>query len=102
VTVSDEKTSTIDTGDIYTYAAVPTVTSLEHAAGPTSGGTLVTIRGTDVGNVKTVKFGEAVAEIVSVHSAYVQAKAPPGTGVVDVTVTNPSGTSAATSHDRFT
>ncbi len=86
----------------FTYVA-PTVTSVSPAAGPTAGGTLVTITGTRFTGVTAVTFGATAATGFTVNSATeITATAPAGTGTVDVTVTTAEGTSAISSADRFT
>jgi hypothetical protein len=97
-------TSAIVPADQYTYtAAAPVVTSLSPATGPAGGGTSVTITGTGFYNGTSVSFGSTVATRVSFASATsITAQAPAGTGVVDVTVTSPDGTSATSAADQFT
>ncbi|MFD3945277.1 IPT/TIG domain-containing protein [Streptomyces sp. NPDC058579] len=76
----------------YTYVDVPTVTAVTPASGPTSGGTGVTITGTNLGTTGSVTFDGAPAPFTVVNSTTVSAVTPPGTaGAVDVVVTNPAG-----------
>jgi hypothetical protein len=78
----------------YTYAAVPTLTSISPTQGPTTGGTTVTLTGTNFTGVTAVRFGATPATGFTVNSAtQITATAPPGTGTVQVTVTNGAGTS---------
>lgn len=84
----------------------PTVTTLSPASGPVSGGTNVTVTGTDFTGVTAVQFGTAAATSVTVTSAtQLVATAPARTGldaaVVDVRVTTAAGTSAVTSSSAF-
>ena len=74
----------------------PTVTSLSPTSGPTTGGTVVTINGTNFVAGAAVRVGGALASSVTVLSAtQVRATTPPGTaGARDVQVTNPNGQSA--------
>jgi hypothetical protein len=97
-------TSVIVPADQYTYtAAAPVVTSVSPATGPVGGGTSVTITGTGFYDGTSVSFGSTVATNVSFGSATsITAQAPAGTGVVDVTVTSPDGTSAVSAADQFT
>jgi large repetitive protein len=91
-------TSQPDSADKFTYDPIPTVTAVSPAAGPLAGGTSVTITGTGflVGEPTTVKFGTATATSVTVVSgSSITARAPAGSGTVDVTVTTTGGTSAA-------
>jgi len=80
-----------------------TVTGLSPTFGPAAGGTLVTITGTGFTGVTAVNFGTTPATSDSVLSTTsIQAQSPPGTGLVDVTVTAASGTSPITAADEFT
>jgi hypothetical protein len=74
----------------------PTITSLSPASGATSGGTLITITGTNFVSGATVTFGGAAAtNVVVSNSTSITALTPAGTaGTAFVTVTNPSGQSA--------
>ena len=79
-----------------------TVTSITPASGSSGGGTAVTIQGTKLSPASSVRFGAAPAteyEVVSPEE--IRAVSPPGTGVVDVTVTTPEGTSPPTQGDHF-
>jgi hypothetical protein len=79
------------------------VTGLSPTAGPTAGGTLVTITGTGFVSGATVKFGSTAATGVTfVSSTQLTAVSPAeSAGTVDVTVTTPGGTSAASSADKY-
>lgn len=83
----------------FTYIAAPTINStggLVPAAGPLSGGTPVTITGTNLAGTSSVTFGRNAATNVSVVSPQVvTAISPAGTGSVTVTVTTPGGTAAS-------
>ncbi len=81
--------------DGFAPATAPTLTSLSPAAGPTSGGTVVTLTGTDFTGAGGVTFGSTAASAFTVVSATeITATAPAGTGTVDVTVTTPNGSNA--------
>ncbi|MGX1747959.1 IPT/TIG domain-containing protein [Brevundimonas sp. NPDC055320] len=96
-------TSAASSADQYTYAAAPTVASLSPRAGPTAGGTIVTITGTNFTNVKSVMFGGTAALAYAVTSSnQITAAAPAGTGTVDVQVTTAGGTSATSLADQYT
>ena len=97
-------TSAVLAADQFTYVAAPTVTQISPASGSAAGGTQVTITGTGLGtaNTATVKFGAAVAAIVSDTGTLIVVTSPAGTGTVNVTVTTAGGASAVTSADRFT
>ncbi|MEE1771271.1 IPT/TIG domain-containing protein [Streptomyces sp. JV185] len=85
----------------YTYIDAPTVTTVTPTSGPTSGGTAVTITGTNLTSTSQVTFGGVAAPFSVIDATTVSAVAPPGTvGAVDVAVTNPAGT--ATDVGAFT
>jgi alpha-tubulin suppressor-like RCC1 family protein len=81
----------------------PSVTSLAPSFGPQPGGTSVTITGVNLGEATAVHFGASAAGSLTINSATsITAQSPSGAGVVDVTVSTPSGTSPANPGDRFT
>ena len=72
----------------------PTLTAVEPGYGAPAGGTHVTITGTNFNEVSAVEFGATAATSFEVVSeSTIEAVAPAGTGVVEVTVTTPGGTS---------
>jgi hypothetical protein len=80
----------------------PTLASVSPTDGPEGGGTKVTITGTNLENASAVRFGTTTAasfEVISETS--ISAISPAGTGKVDVTITTPGGTTAASGADRF-
>jgi hypothetical protein len=79
----------------------PTVTSISPTSGPTSGGTTVTISGSNLSG-GSVSFGANPATGVSCSASSCTATSPAGSGTVDVTVTTSAGTSATSSADQFT
>jgi hypothetical protein len=79
--------------DQFTYVEPPTVRKIEPNSGPPSGGTLVTITGTNLVGVTKVSFGSNNSPNYKVNSATsITVEAPAGSGTADVTVTTPSGT----------
>jgi hypothetical protein len=83
----------------------PVVTSIKPASGPTAGGTLVTITGSDLGtkSTATVQFGGvSVAPSIDNGTTIVVASPSGKAGTVDVTVKSDGGTSAISAHDKFT
>jgi len=80
----------------------PTVSTIVPSSGPTSGGTTVTITGTNLGSTTAVTFGGTAATSFTVGSAtQVTATTPVhAAGAVDVVVTTSGG--AATSTAGFT
>ncbi len=72
-------------------------------SGPELGGTSVTITGTGFAGATVVDFGTAAAvSFTVVNDTTITADSPAGTGVVDVTVTTPVGTTATSPADQFT
>ena len=74
---------------------VPTVTALTAESGPITGGTTVTITGTDLADTSSVKFGKVKAAITSVKKTSVTVTAPAAAkykkGKVTVKVAGASG-----------
>lgn len=85
-------------------APAPTVTNVNPNTGPTSGGTVITITGTNFYDVQSVAFGLSPAASYVVNSdTSITATTPAHVaGVVDVRVTNLSGISPITPNDNFT
>lgn len=96
-------TTAIVPGSIYTISA-PTITSVQ--PNTANVGSLITVFGTGLSNVETVHFGTTILTQVyydTANSFVVQV--PPDYGpnlTVDITVTDPAGTTAVTPHDRYT
>ena len=84
-----------------TITPVPTVTGISPQTGTPAGGTSVTITGTDLGNASAVDFGATPGAITADSSTSVTATSPAGSGTVDITVTNPDGTSAIVAADQY-
>ena len=84
--------------------SAPTVSSVSPGSGPTTGGTTVTIGGTNLTGATAVTFGSTPATAFTVTGASaITATAPAGVaGTVDVTVTTGGGTSATSAADQFT
>ena len=78
--------------DAYTYVAAPTVTDVAPAQGPSSGGTQVTITGTNFAGATGVRFGGSVATFSVDSATRITATAPAhAAGAVAVTVSSPGG-----------
>jgi predicted outer membrane repeat protein len=91
------------TGTVFGVGTAPTVTAIDPTSGPASGGTTVTVSGTDLTGATAVDFGtEAAQRFTVVSPDQITALSPAGSGTVDVTVTTASGTSPVTSADQFT
>jgi hypothetical protein len=96
-------TSTRTTADRFRYtAALPAVSYLDPASGSTDGGTSVTIVGSGFTGATAVSFGGVPAQYVVGNSGTITAVSPPGSGIVDVTVTTTAGTSQVNGGDEFT
>ena len=81
----------------------PQVTSISPTGGAAAGGTSVVVTGLNFSGSTSINFGRTPATSFTVDSnTQVTAVSPAGTGTVDVTVTNPAGTSAPTQADLFT
>ena len=88
VTSSGGQSGSLSNG--FTYVGLPTVSSVSPNSGPTTGGTAVTITGTNFATGATVTFGSTAAtSVVVVNSTTITATTPAGSaGAVTVTVTN--------------
>jgi hypothetical protein len=96
------QTSGLSAGTAFTVIGAPTVTGVSPKSGPLAGGTSVTITGTGFANPATVLFGGLPAAVTTLSAGKITATSPAGTGMVNVTVTTPGGTSAMSAADRFT
>ena len=103
-------TSTANAGDDFTYDPVPTVSAVSPGAGPTKGGTTITITGTGFVAGATVLIGQginpavAATSVVVVSSTEITAVTGGGAkaGVFNLYVTTSGGTSTANAGDDFT
>jgi hypothetical protein len=100
-------TSTTGSADQFTYDTTPTVTAVSPAAGPTAGGTVVSVTGTgfaDAIATTGVQFAGTNAASFTINSdTSISAKSPPhGAAITDITVTNETGMSAISAVDHFT
>ncbi|PZU30208.1 MAG: hypothetical protein DI584_00320 [Stenotrophomonas sp.] len=99
-------TSATSAADQFTYAAAPTVTSVSPTAGPTGGGTTVTITGTGfavMAPTGAVAFGGTNATYTIISNTQIVATAPANlAGTYDITVASAGGTSATSAADQFT
>src|SRR5207302_848476 len=100
-------TSATSVSDEFLYLDAPTVTSVSPTAGPTAGGTTVTITGTGLTGATSVKFGSTDAASftndVNTPDQVITAVSPAElAGTVHITVTTPFGTSATSASDEFT
>ena len=96
--------SATSAGDRYTYLVPapppPVVTAISPATGPTSGGTAVTVTGTNLTD-GTVWFGTAAASGSCAATSCTVTSPQSGAGVVHVRVSTAGGTSAKVDADRY-
>ena len=96
-------TSATSFADHFTFTPPRSVVaSVVPSQGPPGGGTSVTVNGSNFVGVSAVRFGSAAAAVTATSSNQITAISPPGSGIVDVTVTTAAGTSATTRADQFT
>jgi hypothetical protein len=96
-------------GDKYTYTQTkvavdaPTITSISPSSGPISGGTQVTVTGTNLSEIFGADFGTVAASVKNVSSTEVVLTAPAAlvSGPVDISLTSANGTSGFVSGDVF-
>jgi hypothetical protein len=88
--------------DRFTYATRPTVSAISPKEGPEAGGTEVTITGTNFTAGSKVAFATIPASNVKfISENSITAVSPPGSGTINVEVTNAGGSSMANSADKF-
>jgi uncharacterized protein YdaL len=98
-------TSSAVAADVFTYlsGSRPSVSKISPTSGPITGGTQVTITGSNLSGASSVHFGTVAAKISSNSATKIVVLSPAGTaGTVDVTVTSAAGTSSLVTADRFT
>lgn len=100
-TLGDPSTAVLTILDNET--TTPVVTSVSPGEGPTTGGTIVTILGANFAEATSVSFGpNTTSNFVLASDERIVVVSPSGpTGVVDVRVTSPAGTSAANDNSEF-
>jgi hypothetical protein len=101
--VAPNGTSATAAADQFGYLVnPPTLASISPAVGPSTGGTSVTITGTNFTGATAVNFGTIPATSFTLNSATsITAVSPAGTGAVDVTVVTAGGPSATAAVDQF-
>ena len=87
----------------FEYARPPVITRISPAVGADSGGTLVSIEGTDLSGTSRVTFGSVDAQVIKVAAGMISAITPaqPGAGPVDVRITTPGGSTAVGPAGQF-
>ncbi len=103
--VTPNGTSATSPADQFSYVAPqppPDVTGIAPATGPATGGTTVTINGTNLASASAVNFGSVqMTSFLSDTANEITLVSPAGSGTVDVTVVTPNGTSATSPADQF-
>ncbi len=106
VTVATQNgTSLPNAEDLFTYIPKPVVLSINPMTGPSSGGTSITIIGAGFTGATAVSFGTvsvANNDFTVNSDTEIMAISPAGSGIVDVTITVPWGTSLPNAEDLFT
>jgi hypothetical protein len=96
--VTSHGTSPAAPADQLRFLLPPTVTAVHPNTGPVAGGNTVTVYGGHFGDLKTIRFGTALAKVVKVGPKFgtVVVTAPPAkqAGAVPVVAVTPYGTSA--------
>lgn len=98
-------TTLASNGDRFTYEEAPTVTAISPSSGPASGGTSVTITGTNFTAATKVQFGTGnlAPSFTVVSATKITAVSPAhAIGTPHVFVTTPVGMSVAGNADKFT
>ncbi|MGW8556759.1 IPT/TIG domain-containing protein [Streptomyces tubercidicus] len=102
VSVSVTTAGGTNNGFSYTYVDPPTVVSLDPNSGPASGGTVVTITGTNLSTTQSVTFGITPAPFSVINDTSISVVSPPtpdgapGPSTVTVTTTGGVATGAFT------
>lgn len=101
VYVSVETAGGVTSSVNYTYIDLPTITNVTPTSGPTTGGTSVTITGTNFSAVTGVSVGGNPASFAAINSNTIAIVTPShAAGLADVNVTTSAG--SATAADAFT
>ena len=80
----------------------PAVSKVTPAKGPSGGGTAVTLSGSNFIGATSVSFGSTAVSFTVISSSSITVVTPESaSGIVDVTVTTPAGTSAISSADHY-
>jgi hypothetical protein len=98
-------TSATSSSDQFTLVPAPTVTGLNPNSGPVAGGNWITVTGTNLMYVTTVRFGDTQTAFNIVSDTSISAYVPPSDSGPDdtgVVVSDIGGTSPNTPADRYT
>ncbi len=103
MSVEDMTLSPVEASDQFTFAAPPSVSAITPAAGPSKGGTKVTIHGSNFVGTVSVAFGDKTATAVQVISpSEISVAVPPGSGAAPVTVSTVGGSSPNNAASTYT
>ncbi|WP_169734138.1 IPT/TIG domain-containing protein [Hamadaea tsunoensis] len=96
-------TSPTGDADRYFFGTAPVVAGLSSSQGIATGGVPLTVTGSGFTGTTAVTFGgQPATGLAVVSDTELHVTVPPGVpGTVDVTVTNPAGSSAPTAADRY-
>ncbi|SOE16043.1 IPT/TIG domain-containing protein [Streptomyces sp. 2323.1] len=99
VSVSVTTAGGTNNGLTYTYVDAPTIATLNPNSGPPTGGTVVTLTGTNLSTAQSVTFGGLSAAFSVINDNSLSVVSPPtadgGAGPADVTVTTNGGSATA-------
>jgi hypothetical protein len=96
-------TSATNSFDRFSYVEPPTISGISPASGPSTGGTTVTVTGTNLTTATAVRFGGTAVGYTIDSDTTITATSPAGpAGEADITVVTAGGTSATNSSDLFT
>jgi hypothetical protein len=103
ISVTTPGGTTTSATDYKFVATVPTITAFTPTSGPTTGGTTVTVSGTNLTGASAVKFGTTPATSITVTSATtIKAKTKAhAAGTVAISVTTAGSTATSTKDFRF-
>ncbi len=92
----------LDGGITLVLPASPNISSITPSSGPDSGGTEVTITGSNFNQATSVNFGSnAATSFQVINDDTIEASTPPGNSSVTVSVSNPIGTSTSASSFQY-
>ncbi|MFF3463926.1 IPT/TIG domain-containing protein [Streptomyces sp. NPDC001984] len=96
VAVSVTTAGGTNNGLSYTYIDDPTIGTISPTSGPASGGTALTVTGTNLDSTTSVTFDGAAAPFSVINATTLSVVTPSGTaGPADVVVTNPAASATA-------
>ncbi len=93
----------VDANELYasTFYAPPKISGFSPSSGPKVGGNEVVIQGMNFIDVSSVLFGTVPASFTVNSPTSITAIAPPGSGIIDVVITSPLGSSTSSSATKY-